>query len=111
MTDFSKTEKYTFSACMRQCRIARCLEFCSCIPHFYPKTGNQELLWFIIIHFIYHFFNLKLFSVEGNQRYCALDELTCIARSASLITTVQGCNCQLGCHNRVYELEKLGEPT
>ncbi|XP_026475305.1 sodium channel protein Nach [Ctenocephalides felis] len=85
MTDFSKTEKYTFSACMRQCRIARCLEFCSCIPHFYPKTGNQ--------------------------RYCALDELTCIARSASLITTVQGCNCQLGCHNRVYELEKLGEPT
>lgn len=28
-------EKYTFTSCMKECRIQKCLKFCRCVPPFY----------------------------------------------------------------------------
>lgn len=30
---------YTYSACMRQCRMQRSRMFCKCVPHFYPTMS------------------------------------------------------------------------
>ncbi|KAL4703487.1 hypothetical protein ACJJTC_014357 [Scirpophaga incertulas] len=31
---------YTYSTCMRQCRMRRCRAYCKCVPHFYPTTSK-----------------------------------------------------------------------
>ncbi|XP_037874750.1 sodium channel protein Nach [Bombyx mori] len=74
---------YTYSACMRQCRMRRSRSFCKCVPHFYP-------------------------TIKGYKQ-CTLRELECIAKHASAITDVTKCSCELGCSHTVYEVEKLSE--
>ncbi|CAH2075249.1 unnamed protein product, partial [Iphiclides podalirius] len=74
---------YTYSACMRQCRMRRCRSYCKCVPHFYPKTNGY--------------------------RQCTVKELQCIAKYAAEITDVTRCSCELGCTHTVYEVEKLTE--
>ncbi|GBP44395.1 Sodium channel protein Nach [Eumeta japonica] len=74
---------YTYSACMRQCRMRLSRSFCDCVPHFYPP-------------------------IEG-YRQCMLRELACIARHVQAITDVTRCDCELGCTHTVYEVEKLTE--
>ncbi|CAK1553645.1 unnamed protein product [Leptosia nina] len=74
---------YTYTACMRQCRMQRCRSYCSCVPHFYPPTKGY--------------------------RHCTVKELECIAKNVAAITDVNRCNCELGCTHTVYEVEKLTE--
>ncbi|XP_047985980.1 sodium channel protein Nach-like isoform X2 [Leguminivora glycinivorella] len=74
---------YTYSACMRQCRMQQCRAACKCVPHFYPK-------------------------IDG-YRHCTVLELQCIAEHVDSITDVSWCNCELGCSHTVYEVEKLTE--
>ncbi|XP_053602844.1 sodium channel protein Nach [Plodia interpunctella] len=74
---------YTYSACMRQCRMQRCRSYCKCVPHFYP-------------------------AVKG-YRQCTIKELKCIAEHEAAITDVTRCSCELGCSHTVYEVEKLTE--
>ncbi|XP_049865918.1 pickpocket protein 28-like isoform X2 [Pectinophora gossypiella] len=74
---------YTYSACMRQCRMQRSRSFCKCVPHFYP--------------------------VIPGYRVCTLSELECIAKYEAAITDVTKCTCELGCSHTVYEVEKLTE--
>lgn len=33
-------DDYTFSGCMRQCRIQKCINFCKCVPPFYQISCN-----------------------------------------------------------------------
>ncbi|XP_075970520.1 sodium channel protein Nach-like isoform X1 [Anticarsia gemmatalis] len=72
---------YTYSACMRQCRMQRSRAFCKCVPHFYPPLKGYK--------------------------QCTLRELSCIAEHAAAITDVTRCTCELGCSHTVYEVEKL----
>ncbi|XP_077287685.1 sodium channel protein Nach-like [Arctopsyche grandis] len=74
---------YTYSACTRQCRMMLARQFCGCVPHFYPQIEKF--------------------------RYCTLVELRCIAEHVDKITNIDKCNCELGCSNTVYEVEKLTE--
>ncbi|XP_050682079.1 sodium channel protein Nach-like [Leptidea sinapis] len=74
---------YTYTACMRQCRMQRSRSYCKCVPHFYP-------------------------SIKG-YNYCTLRELECIAKYTAEINDVTHCNCELGCTHTVYEVEKLTE--
>ncbi|CAG9785122.1 unnamed protein product [Diatraea saccharalis] len=74
---------YTYSTCMRQCRMRRSRAYCKCVPHFYPPTKGY--------------------------RMCTVRELECIARYADAITDVTRCACELGCTHSVYEVEKLSE--
>ncbi|XP_072940542.1 sodium channel protein Nach [Epargyreus clarus] len=75
------SDVYTYSACMRQCRMKRSRSYCKCVPHFYP-------------------------AIKG-YRHCTVRELECIAKYASVITDVTRCACELGCTHTVYEVEKL----
>lgn len=34
---------YTYTACMRQCRMQQCQSFCKCVPHFYPLISKRFL--------------------------------------------------------------------
>lgn len=34
---------YTYSACMRQCRMQLSRAFCKCVPHFYPQLSTLFL--------------------------------------------------------------------
>ncbi|XP_028179101.1 pickpocket protein 28-like [Ostrinia furnacalis] len=74
---------YTYSTCMRQCRMQRSRAFCKCVPHFYPTTKGY--------------------------RFCTVPELKCIADNVDAITDVTRCSCELGCKHTVYEVEKLTE--
>ncbi|KAG7299422.1 hypothetical protein JYU34_016375 [Plutella xylostella] len=74
---------YTYSACMRQCRMKLCMAFCKCVPHFYPLIAGY--------------------------RYCSVAELVCVAAHADSITDAARCACELGCEHTVYEVEKLTE--
>ncbi|XP_052753537.1 sodium channel protein Nach-like [Galleria mellonella] len=85
-TDEQKLETsniYTYSACMRQCRMQRSRLFCKCVPHFYPL-------------------------IKGYKQ-CTVQELACIAKHVAAITDVTRCPCELGCSHTVYEVEKLTE--
>lgn len=33
------SDEYTFTSCMKECRIEKCLRFCKCIPPFYKPLG------------------------------------------------------------------------
>ncbi|XP_045493644.1 sodium channel protein Nach-like isoform X1 [Colias croceus] len=74
---------YTYTACMRQCRMQRSRSYCKCVPHFYPTTKGY--------------------------RHCTVNELECISKHVAAITDVTRCNCELGCTHTVYEIEKLTE--
>ncbi|KAL3267896.1 hypothetical protein HHI36_007035 [Cryptolaemus montrouzieri] len=74
---------YTYTACARQCRMDNAMKFCQCIPYFYHIEASS----------IY--------------KYCEISELTCIADNLGKIIAVDKCECQLGCFNTVYEVEKL----
>ncbi|KAF2898253.1 hypothetical protein ILUMI_07924 [Ignelater luminosus] len=74
---------YTYTACTRQCRMETAKRYCGCVPFFYPEIENF--------------------------RHCRIHELACIADHLGTIKSVDRCNCQLGCSNTVYEVEKLNE--
>ncbi|KAE8738754.1 hypothetical protein FOCC_FOCC015764 [Frankliniella occidentalis] len=85
---------YTFTACMRQCRMELAHALCGCIPPFYPPPAR------------------KVKGYKINFRYCTLKELGCIAKNADKFSNrLSKCSCELGCSNTVYEMEKLLEPT
>ncbi|KAK9889769.1 hypothetical protein WA026_007148 [Henosepilachna vigintioctopunctata] len=75
---------YTYTACTRQCRMDSAMKICKCIPYFYPINGTTS-----------------------RYRYCEVRELECISNNLERIISVEKCDCQLGCFNTVYEVEKL----
>lgn len=60
-------------------------KLCGCIPFFYPEIDG-------FVH-------------------CKLQDMKCIAENLKRITNIEGCGCELGCSNTVYEVEKLNERT
>ncbi|KAK3911908.1 Sodium channel protein Nach [Frankliniella fusca] len=85
--------KYTYSACMRQCRMELAHALCGCLPPFYPLPTR------------------KVKGYKTRFRYCTLKELGCIVKNADKFSTKWiNCPCELGCSHTVYEMEKLLEP-
>ncbi|XP_058448045.1 sodium channel protein Nach-like [Malaya genurostris] len=77
-------DEYTFSGCMKECRMRKCLKFCRCIPPFYAPSVDLP--------------------------FCKVAQLACLARYAANITSISGCqHCELGCHNTVYDIEKYSK--
>lgn len=98
---------YTFTSCMKECRIRRCMKFCSCIPPFYRQFGNTDIILKFIISCRYLFIILcSIF--PDNTKYCNMTGLQCIANNMTSILDVRSCHeCELSCTNTVYEVEKL----
>ncbi|EAT33714.1 AAEL014010-PA, partial [Aedes aegypti] len=77
---------YTFSGCMKECRIRKCLKFCKCVPPFYAPPNSLA--------------------------FCTITQLACLVKYTANITSSKGCkNCELACHNKVYDVEKYSKTT
>ncbi|XP_065082360.1 sodium channel protein Nach-like [Ochlerotatus camptorhynchus] len=77
-------DDYTFSGCMKECRMQKCLKYCKCIPPFYAPPVSLP--------------------------FCTVKQLACLAKYTANITSISGCqNCELGCHNTVYDIEKYSK--
>lgn len=74
---------YSWSACMKQCRMQKANKLCKCIPPFYaPATGSY--------------------------RQCTLSDFKCLKDNRQSIEDITGClQCELSCLNTVYESEKF----
>jgi acid-sensing ion channel, other len=75
-------DKYTFTGCMKECRMKKCLQFCKCLPPFYKP--------------------------KGAYRPCNIVDMECLARKASEISDIRDCgHCELPCDTTVFDLEKV----
>ncbi|KXJ73511.1 hypothetical protein RP20_CCG015653 [Aedes albopictus] len=77
-------DDYTFSGCMKECRMQKCLKYCRCIPPFYAPTVSLP--------------------------FCTVKQLTCLDKYKANITSIRGCqDCELACHNMVFDVEKYSK--
>lgn len=78
-------DDYTFSGCMKECRIKRSLKFCSCVPPFYSPTGIT-------------------------LKHCGTNDFKCLIKYKTNITDIRACGqCELCCLNTVYDIEKFSK--
>lgn len=76
---FYPSEKYSMSRCLRDCKIAKSLQFCGCLSPFYHQMSIT------------------------NFPKCGFDDLKCLLRENS-----QPCDvCQLPCDHTNFEIEKI----
>lgn len=73
---------YSYTSCIRECRMNTAMKLCNCIPFFYP-------------------------TMNGEFRHCKINELSCINQNLDKIMSTDKCSCYLGCSNTVYEIEKM----
>lgn len=79
---YYKDDIYSFSACMKYCRMKKANKLCKCIPPFYMPAS-------------------------GNYRQCGLDDFMCLLKYRENITDIRSCReCELSCLNTVYDIEK-----
>ncbi|KAI9586057.1 hypothetical protein GQX74_001904 [Glossina fuscipes] len=79
-------DDYTFSSCMKECRMRNAIKLCKCLPPFYRPTPDL--------------------------RYCDIKELSCLEKHKQNITRNKDCrHCELGCSKTVYNIEKLMKST
>ncbi|XP_050099386.1 sodium channel protein Nach-like [Anopheles aquasalis] len=77
-------DAYTFSGCMKECRIAKSLQFCKCVPPFYAPIRSIPI--------------------------CRVANLPCLSEYTDNITNIHSCqSCELGCLNTVYDIEKYSK--
>ncbi|KAL9927605.1 sodium channel protein Nach-like [Glossina fuscipes fuscipes] len=82
-------DDYTFSSCMKECRMRNAIKLCKCLPPFYRPTRNS-----------------------ADLRYCDIKELSCLEKHKQNITRNKDCrHCELGCSKTVYNIEKLMKST
>lgn len=77
-------DAYTFSGCMKECRIKKSIQFCQCIPPFYSPPGKKA-------------------------KHCGTDDFLCLIRFKDNITDINSCKCELCCLNTVYDIEKFSK--
>lgn len=83
---YYKDDIYSFSACMKHCRMRRAKKLCKCIPPFYKPASDTT----------------------NRHRQCGLDDFLCLLKFRDNITDIRGCrHCELSCLNTVYDIEKF----
>ncbi|CRK90740.1 CLUMA_CG004432, isoform A [Clunio marinus] len=74
---------YSFSTCMRDCRLKKTNKLCKCIPPFYMPSSES-------------------------YRQCGLEDFICLMKYRGNITDIRSCrHCALSCLNTVYDIEKF----
>ncbi|XP_061392832.1 pickpocket protein 28-like, partial [Musca vetustissima] len=75
-------EEYTFSSCMKECRMKKAIKLCKCLPPFYKPVANVKM--------------------------CGLNDMDCLTEYRNNITNIKDCmQCELSCSKTVYNIEKL----
>lgn len=76
-----KSERYTFSGCMRDCRVDLALDICGCLPPFHPPNNC-------------------------NSTFCGAKDLKCLKDMR--ITDFSECNdCELACDFTTFTVENI----
>ncbi|XP_034490359.1 sodium channel protein Nach [Drosophila innubila] len=76
------TDAYTFSSCMKQCRMAKAIMLCKCNPPFYKPINNVPM--------------------------CAVKDFSCLNDYKLNITNIRDClQCELSCSKTVFNIDKL----
>lgn len=79
---YYKKDIYTFTSCMRECRVKRSNKFCKCIAPYYKPQRNT-------------------------YRQCDVADIPCLTKYRKNITDIRYCrHCELNCLNTVYDIEK-----
>lgn len=85
---YYKDDTYSFSQCMKICRMERCNSFCQCIPPFYVPAA----------------------AITSNYRQCGIEDFSCLLKYVKNITDIKACkHCELSCLNTVYDIEKFSK--
>lgn len=80
---YYKDDTYSFTACMKHCRMMKANKLCKCIPPFYMPASES-------------------------YRQCGLDDFLCLLKYRDNITDIRSCrHCELSCLNTVYDIEKF----
>jgi len=79
---FYKNEPYTFSGCMKECRMTNAMEICGCLPPFYRPP---------------HYENFTL---------CTAADLACL-RDERIVDLKRCDNCQISCNTTVYTVGRV----
>ncbi len=81
-------DTYSFSACMKECRLKKTLKYCKCLPPFYSPAAG----------------------VPVPIKYCKVPDIPCLIKHRTNITSLSGCShCELSCLNTVYDIEKFSK--
>lgn len=84
--NYYKDDVYSFSGCMKECRMKKALRLCGCIPPFYSPVAG----------------------VPTPIKYCKIEHIACLKEKKGNITSLKGCgDCELSCLNTVYDIEKF----
>lgn len=80
--NYFKSDDYSLSGCLVQCRMQLANKFCKCIPPFYSPA-------------------------RGSYKECSWSDFKCLRDFIRNITDIKNCPvCELSCLNTVYESEK-----
>ncbi|XP_064537003.1 sodium channel protein Nach [Drosophila montana] len=75
-------DAYTFSSCMKQCRMNKAIKLCKCNPPFYKPITNVPM--------------------------CAVKDFACLNEYRLNITNIKDClQCELSCSKTVFNIDKL----
>nr|NP_001259646.1 pickpocket 23, isoform D [Drosophila melanogaster]AGB95488.1 pickpocket 23, isoform D [Drosophila melanogaster] len=75
-------DAYTFSSCMKQCRMNKAIKLCKCNPPFYKPIPNVPM--------------------------CSIKDFDCLDEFKSNITNIKDClQCELSCSKTVFNIDKL----
>ncbi|ALC49816.1 ppk23 [Drosophila busckii] len=75
-------DDYTFSSCMKQCRINKAIKLCKCNPPFYKPISNAPM--------------------------CTVTDFNCLNEHQLNITNIKDClQCELSCSKTVFNIDKL----
>ncbi|XP_034660727.1 sodium channel protein Nach [Drosophila subobscura] len=75
-------EAYTFSSCMKQCRMNKAIKLCKCNPPFYKPINNVPM--------------------------CMVKDFDCLDEFKANITNIKDClQCELSCSKTVFNIDKL----
>ncbi|XP_037725196.1 sodium channel protein Nach [Drosophila subpulchrella] len=75
-------DAYTFSSCMKQCRMNKAIKLCKCNPPFYKPIANVPM--------------------------CMVKDFDCLDEFKTNITNIKDClQCELSCSKTVFNIDKL----
>ncbi|XP_017112672.1 sodium channel protein Nach [Drosophila elegans] len=75
-------DAYTFSSCMKQCRMNKAIKLCKCNPPFYKPIANVPM--------------------------CMVKDFDCLDEFKANITNIKDClQCELSCSKTVFNIDKL----
>jgi len=100
-------DAYTFSSCMKQCRMNKAIKLCKCNPPFYKPIRELSCVINIFTNLIAYILLLYL-TPKANVPMCSIKDFDCLDEFKSNITNIKDClQCELSCSKTVFNIDKL----